>query len=112
MSDLSHSINNMLDQLIQAIPNIIYAALLLLLAWIIAVIVRFIITKGLTKVGVPTAMSKLPVVENPQQGKDILRTIGTVVYYLIFILFLPSILRSEERRVGKEYRSMWCQWHL
>src|SRR5690625_4126803 len=92
MSDLSHSINNMLDQLIQAIPNIIYAALLLLLAWIIAVIVRFIITKGLTKVGVPTAMSKLPVVENPQQGKDILRTIGTVVYYLIFILFLPSIL--------------------
>src|SRR5699024_11665328 len=80
MSDLSHSINNMLDQLIQAIPNIIYAALLLLLAWIIAVIVRFIITKGLTKVGVPTAMSKLPVVENPQQGKDILRTIGTVVY--------------------------------
>src|SRR5699024_12671340 len=92
MSDLSHSINNMLDQLIQAIPNIIYAALLLLLAWIIAVIVRFIITKGLTKVGVPTAMSKLPVVENTQQGKDILRTIGTDVYIKILIFFLPYIL--------------------
>src|SRR5690625_6477276 len=92
MSDLSHSIITMLEQLFQAIPSIIYAALLLLLAWIISVIVRFIITKGLTKVGVPTAMSKLPVVENPQQGKDILRTIGTVVYYLIFILFLPSFL--------------------
>src|SRR5690625_4121440 len=92
MSDLSNSINNMHDKMILAVTNIMYVALLLLLALIIDVIVRFIITKGLKKVGVPTAMSKLPVVENPQQGKDILRTIGTVVYYLIFILFLPSIL--------------------
>lgn len=92
MSDLNNSLNNMLDQMIQAIPNIIYALLLLLLAWIIAITVRAIITKGLTKLGLHTAMSKLPIIRSPEQGKDILNTIGTIVYYLIFILFIPAIL--------------------
>lgn len=92
MSNLTNSLDNMFDQLIQAIPNIIYALLLLLLAWVIATVAKAIITKGLTKLGLHTAMSKLPIIRSPEQGKDILNTIGKIVYYLIFILFIPSIL--------------------
>lgn len=36
MNNISDSFQSMLTQLIQAIPNVIYALLLLLLAWIIA----------------------------------------------------------------------------
>lgn len=94
MNNISDSFQSMLTQLIQAIPNVIYALLLLLLAWIIAKGVKALITKGFVKMGFHKALSKAPIIQNKEQGEDILSIIGNIVYYLIFILFLPSILNA------------------
>lgn len=58
MNNISDSFQSMLTQLIQAIPNVIYALLLLLLAWIIAKGVKALITKGFVKMGFHKALSK------------------------------------------------------
>lgn len=92
MSNIENSFQSMLNNLIQAIPNIIYALLLLLLAWVIAKAVKMLITKGFVKMGFHKALSKAPIIQNKEQGEEILSIIGKVVYYLIFILFLPPIL--------------------
>ena len=94
MNNISDSFQSMLTQLIQAIPNVIYALLLFLLAWIIAKGVKALITKGFVKMGFHKALSKAPIIQNKEQGEDILSIIGNIVYYLIFILFLPSILNA------------------
>ncbi|MBR7553186.1 mechanosensitive ion channel [Allobacillus sp. GCM10007491] len=94
MGNITDSLESMLDKLIQAIPNVIYALLLLLLAWIIAKGVKALITKVFVKMGFHKAISKAPIVQNKEQGEDILKIIGNIVYYLIFILFLPSILNA------------------
>lgn len=92
MGAFDYSLENMLHQLIQAIPNIIYALLLLLLAWIIAAGVKALMTKVFVKLGFHKAMNKVPFIQSKEQGEDILQIIGSVVYYLIFILFIPPIL--------------------
>ena len=34
-----------------------------------------------------------------------------IYYYFVAALFVPFIVRSEERRVGKECRSRWSPYH-
>ena len=47
MSKITDSFMNALDSIIGFIPNLISAIILLIVAWIIAVIVKTIIVKGL-----------------------------------------------------------------
>lgn len=73
------------------IPNVLKALLLLLLAWIVASIVRSIFQKLLVRVGIGKALSKTPIVSDEASGEKILHSVGNLIYFLIFILFLPSI---------------------
>lgn len=51
MSKITDSFMNALDSIIGFIPNLISAIILLIVAWIIAVIVKTIIVKGLRAIG-------------------------------------------------------------
>ncbi|WP_100397962.1 mechanosensitive ion channel [Bacillus sp. FJAT-44742] len=82
----------MFNAIIMAIPNVIGALLLLLLAWVVAVVVKGIFTKLLTKLGAARGLSKARLVKTEEQGKDVLQSIGKILYFLVFILFLPSIV--------------------
>ncbi|MBM7095464.1 mechanosensitive ion channel [Bacillus sp. H-16] len=92
MNNVSNSFESALASLVQAIPNVIVALLLLLLAYIVASLVRGVIVKGFGKLGAPRGLVKSRVVTSEEQGRDVLRSIGNVFFFLIFILFLPSIL--------------------
>lgn len=92
MNDLSSSFQSMLNDLIQAIPSVIAALLLLLLAWIVAVVAKNIVQKLFVKMGLHKGLSKTPVVRDESHGKSILNSAGKIVYFLVFILFLPAIL--------------------
>ncbi|KAB8127384.1 mechanosensitive ion channel [Gracilibacillus oryzae] len=92
MNDLGHSFGNMINQVVQAIPNVIAALLLLLLAWVVAVIAKNIIQKLLVKFGLHRTMSRTRLVEDEAKGKQFLESIAKFVYLLVFILFLPAIL--------------------
>ncbi|RPF54441.1 mechanosensitive ion channel [Aquisalibacillus elongatus] len=102
MNDLATSFQNMLNDLIQAIPNVITALLLLLLAWIVAVVSKNIVQKLFVKIGLHKGLGKTPVVEDENQGKSILESLGKVIYFLVFILFLPAILDALNMRSVSE----------
>ncbi|WP_058308444.1 mechanosensitive ion channel [Gracilibacillus massiliensis] len=92
MNDLGNSFAQMFNNVIQAIPNVIAALLLLILAWIVAAIAKGIVEKLFVKLGVHRAIGKTNFVEDEEKGKQVLSAIAKVVYLLVFILFLPAIL--------------------
>src|SRR5699024_6779892 len=76
------------------IPSVIKAALLLLLAWGLAVFAKNVIEKVLRKVGLGRALSKTPLVVDEKQGDTVIESIAKLVYLLVFVLFLPSVFSA------------------
>ncbi|QGH35003.1 mechanosensitive ion channel [Gracilibacillus salitolerans] len=96
MSEFMNPFNNMLSELIHAIPNVIAALLLLVLAWIVAAIAKGIVEKVFVKLGVHKGLIKTKIANDEEHGKSILAAAGKVIYLLVFILFLPAILDALE----------------
>lgn len=112
LAALSESLRQAVDSIMRYVPQLIAAGALLLAAWITAEILRFIIVKALGKADLehrlkltggtaatpprpgavgatPTPEGRQPAVVAPQ---GIARSMGDVVYWLVFLLFLPAIL--------------------
>ncbi|SDN85697.1 mechanosensitive ion channel [Alkalicoccus daliensis] len=92
MNDVGNEFQSLLGNLISGLGNVVVALLLLLLAWVIAVVAKKAISKGLIKAGADKGLAKTPLVQSEEQGANILKSIANVVYFLVFLLFLPSIL--------------------
>lgn len=70
------------DPIVAFLPNLISAVILLLVAWLIATLVRRALVMVLIRAGI-----------NQRTGSpNLARTIADIVYWLIFLLFLPGIL--------------------
>lgn len=89
--EVGYSMENMFNSLIAELPNVIKALLLLLLAWVIATIAKNIFQKLLVKVGAARGLSRTPVAKTEEDGETILENIGKLLYFLVFVLFLPSV---------------------
>ncbi|WP_147804180.1 mechanosensitive ion channel [Alkalicoccus halolimnae] len=92
MNEVGTQFQNLLGDLISGLANVVVALLLLLLAWIIALVVKNLISKGLKKVGAHRGLAKTPLIKDEEQGAAILTSVAKVAYFLVFLLFLPSIL--------------------
>jgi hypothetical protein len=88
---ISTPLGGFLDQIIDFIPGLIGAAILLLLAWIIATVLRTIVVRLINASGVTRRLAE-NVDVRPQDRIGVSQTIGNVVYWLVFLLFLPAIL--------------------
>lgn len=89
---LTAAFRDMWYTIVNYLPNVLGALLLLIVAWLVATIVKAIFTKGLKKIGVPRAMVKGHMAQNAVDADSKLNSIGKIFYYLVFILFLPSVL--------------------
>lgn len=81
-----------MENLLGYIPNIVKALLLFLLAWAVAVIVRNIVKKILLKLNLDKTLSKGKTPADPEYGEERVGNIAQIIYFLVFILFIPSIL--------------------
>lgn len=94
MSNIIDSFTSVLDKIIGFLPNLIGAIVLLLIAWIIVIIVKKIIVKGLGALGFEAWLQKKGLVDD-QGGKSnsdgIVQTFGKLGYFFIFLLFLPPV---------------------
>ena len=81
-------VQNLFNPLISALPNIIGALFILILAFIVAAIARAIVVKGGKKLGLEKYTDKLGL----KDSKGSLSFIGNIVFFIVFILFLPGIL--------------------
>lgn len=94
MNDLSYYFNNMFDNLMYELPSVFKALLLLLLAWAVATFVRNIVQKAFDKTGASQALSRTPFIQDENEGKRFLENISKFIYFLVFILFLPSVFNA------------------
>jgi hypothetical protein len=84
-------LNDLLDDIVAYIPAILGGLLLLALAWVLATILRAIVVRLLNASGLSRRLTDEAGVD-ARNRISISETIGNVVYWLVFLLFLPAIL--------------------
>ncbi|MCL2322400.1 MAG: mechanosensitive ion channel [Oscillospiraceae bacterium] len=87
-------VQNLLNQIISNTPKIIAAIFLFIIALVVASIVKAIIVKGGKKLGLNKYTDKIGL----KSDKGSLDFIGSLAFFIIFILFVPGILDSLNMR--------------
>lgn len=87
-------LNNLLNQVFTFLPKLAGAAILLAIAWVIATIVKLVVTRSLQAVRLDERLNQEVTETNNQFSLS--ETIGNTLYWFIFLLFLPSILSTLE----------------
>lgn len=89
---VSEPLNNFLQQIFQYLPRIGGAAVLLAVAWATATVVKVLITQGLSRFNLDDRLAA----QTGQQGSPFVlnETIGNILYWFIFLLFIPLILSA------------------
>ncbi|MCD8900987.1 mechanosensitive ion channel [Staphylococcus gallinarum] len=110
MNKVLSSLMGVVDSIISFLPNIIGALIFLLIAWIIAVIVKKVIVKGLGALGFEEWLQKKGLVDagkGKSESEGIIQTFGKLAYFLVFLLFLPSVFDSlNMQSVSKPIKGM------
>ncbi len=88
---VSAPLNTLLDQITGFIPKILGAAFLLGIAWIVATLVKTLVTRGL---GALNIEERLGLDSASSADFSLTDTLGNALYWFIFLLFLPSVLNA------------------
>ncbi|HEX6303359.1 MAG TPA: mechanosensitive ion channel [Anaerolineales bacterium] len=88
---VSEPINNFLNEIFTYIPDLFAGIVLLFLAWLLATFLRMLVVRVLDASGISRTLSDQAEVE-VEERVSISQTIGNVVYWLVFLLFLPAVL--------------------
>lgn len=91
LTGVSQPINQLVGDLLAFIPAILIALALLFVAWLIATFLRMIVVRVLSASGIARRLSDDADMK-AQDRVSLGQTIGNVVYWLVFLLFLPAIL--------------------
>ncbi|HUT14592.1 MAG TPA: mechanosensitive ion channel [Thermoguttaceae bacterium] len=91
LTRVTESLNSLLSEVLTYLPRIVGAALLLLAAWIIATVVRFVARRVTRATRLDERVSSQAALER-EEPVAISNTIANTAYWLVFLLFLPAIL--------------------
>jgi len=86
LSNLSSPFSLMLTDILGYLPNLLAGLVLTLVAWIIAIVLRAAVTKGLEMTQLDERLSEAAGMA------PMSRSVGNVLFWLVMLLFLPSIL--------------------
>jgi hypothetical protein len=78
-------VETLINRFLLAIPNIITAGLILVLGWLIARVVRGVVTNFLSAIGTDRLGTRLGLKASPQQGVALSNLLGTIAYVLVLI---------------------------
>ncbi len=95
LTAISGPVDALLTSVVVFLPRILAAAALALLAFLLATVLRLVITRVLSASGISQRLSDNASVD-PRNRVTIGQTIGTVVFWLVILLFLPAILDTLE----------------
>ena len=88
---ITEPLNKLLNRVLQYVPSLAGGVILLVAAWVTANILRFLVTKVLTAVKLDKRLGDQAGIDMNGQ-RTLTQTIGEVIYWLVFLLFLPAIL--------------------
>jgi len=83
-------LENFLDSLLAQVPGVIYALVLLVVAFIAAKIVKSLVVKLLKLIKIEKLFAKVGVEETV--GNNLIDFIAKLAYFVTFLLFLPGVL--------------------
>src|SRR5690625_634992 len=92
LNALANPLSELIGSFFSFIPTVLSAALILLLAWVIASLVQWLIVSGTEKAKIQQFLFKIKVADTVEEVKSFMETIGKVVFYFILLLFIPGIL--------------------
>lgn len=95
LSAVAEPIQELLDQILAFVPRILWGGALLLVAWIVASGLRFTIVRALNIAKIDERLASLADVDAPERV-TLSTTLGNVIYWLVFLFFLPAILGALE----------------
>ncbi len=87
---ISEPINGLLNQVFEFIPQLAGGAVLLLIAWVVAKVLKTIVQKGLEAAKIDERFGSQE--ETEEKAAPVSKSIADAVYWLVFLLFLPAIL--------------------
>ena len=90
---LTEPLNRLLTSIFEFAPRILGAGFLLIIAWILASVLRLVIAKVLTAARLDERL-RGEVGEEDIQRLPLARNLADAVYWLIFLLFLPGVLNA------------------
>lgn len=91
---LTEPLNRILNQVLGFLPHVLSAGLLLMLAWVIASLLRIGVRRVLAAANVDERLGEKSGVE----VTSIPENVGNAVYWLIFLIFLPAVLEALSLR--------------
>ncbi|MEO0409968.1 MAG: mechanosensitive ion channel, partial [Cyanobacteria bacterium P01_A01_bin.135] len=97
---VSGPIENFLGQIFEFLPRIGGALLLLGLAWVIATIAKLAITRGLARFNLDDRLAAQTGTSTADSPFLVNETLGNIVYWFIFLIFLPLILEALDLQDG------------
>ncbi|WP_051910448.1 mechanosensitive ion channel [Carnobacterium pleistocenium] len=89
---VTNSIGSGLNTFVDFLPTLLGAILLLVLAWIVATLVKKAVQKGLKAAGFGKVLTKWGVTNSQEQAETTIDSLSQVLYFLVWLLFLPGIL--------------------
>lgn len=76
------------------LPTLIKGVVLVLVAWLVATLIRNLVTKGFKKIHLDERFVKWKMFTSVEQADSLLTALGKIFYYLIWLLFLPGIFTT------------------
>ncbi len=84
---ITQPLNNLLDKVLSYLPQLLGAAALFIIAWLLATLLRKIITTGLHAFKLDEKIN-----EKTSDNIPLSKSLGDIAYWLVFLIFLPGIL--------------------
>ncbi|MEH7128624.1 mechanosensitive ion channel [Neobacillus drentensis] len=92
LSFIATPLVQMLSSITGAIPNVLKAALILLLAWAVASLLRILFKKAVAMFHFERLLVKWKMTNNQADAVRKVDSIGKALFYFVFLLFLPGVL--------------------
>ncbi|MER2063739.1 MAG: mechanosensitive ion channel [Alkalibacterium sp.] len=91
MNNVANSFENALSNFISFLPELLMGIILILVAWVVATLVKKAVVKGLKAAGLSRRLADWGAANTREQGDNMIEALGMVGYFLVWVLFLPGI---------------------
>ena len=92
LTAVTEPLNTLLGRVFAFAPQIVGAAILLLIAWIIATVIRLSISRVFKATKLDERLTSQAGLEETAERVSLSDSLANVIYWFVFLLFLPAIL--------------------